>query len=158
MPPALHSGLDALLLAESGRRAVRRPGGARARRVVAFADGRSESPGESWSRVEFGRMGKPPSHLQYEVRDERGALIARSDFCWQEERVLGEFDGKIKYGALLQPGEHPSDVVVREKRREDAVRDQGWQVIRWVWSEMRTPAVIAARLDRASARSSRQRN
>lgn len=57
---ALHSGLDTLLLAGSGRRAVRRPGGAGARRVVAFVDGRSESPGESWSRVEFARMGKPP--------------------------------------------------------------------------------------------------
>jgi len=57
--------------------------------------------------------------------------VGRSDFGWEEQRTLGEFDGRVKYGRLLRPGETAADTVYREKRREDALRDQGWQLVRW---------------------------
>ena len=41
-----------------------------------------------------------------------GRFLGRSDFCWESRRVIGEFDGKVKYAALLRPGQSPSDVVV----------------------------------------------
>jgi len=51
------------------------------------------------------------------------------DFYWDEQKTVGEFDGKIKYGRLLKPGQRIEDVVFAEKLREDAVRDLGLQVV-----------------------------
>ncbi len=146
---ALHLGLDRGVLADSVESAKRRPGNGRARRVVGFADGRSESAGESWSRVEWCRLGRPPSHLQYEIVDTDGVVIARSDFCWEEQRLIGEFDGQVKYTTLLRPGETASDVVIREKNRENAIRRLDWGVLRWDWSDLHTPMTLAQRFDSA---------
>ncbi len=134
-----------------------RPGIARARRVVAFLDARSESPGESLSRVALHTVGVPAPTLQHEVFDSSGRLIGRSDFCWEAQRTLGEFDGRVKYGRLLEPGQTSNDVIYREKIREDAMRDEDWQMVRWTYPEIRTPMVIAKRLFRAFARGTSSR-
>jgi hypothetical protein len=42
--------------------------------------------------------------------------------------------------------------VIREKLREDAIRDAGWIVVRWIWDELNRPAVIVARIRRALER------
>jgi hypothetical protein len=68
--------------------------------------------------------------------------------------VVGEFDGLIKYGALLRAGDDPSRAVIREKLREDAIRDAGWRVVRWVWSELDPFDAVAARIRRRLERSS----
>jgi len=126
-----------------------------ARRVIGFLDGRSESAGESVSRVRLADDGLPPPELQTEVFDLDGRLAARLDFCWEEQRTIGEFDGKIKYGRLLKPGQRVEDVVFAEKQREDALRDLGWQVVRWLWADLYRPGVIRDRVLRAFARSGR---
>ena len=133
------------------------PGIGRARRVIAFADGRSESAGESESRVLLADLGLPAPTLQYEVFTPTGELVGRCDYAWEEHQTLAEFDGLIKYGRLLKPGETSSDVIVAEKIREDALRDLGWQVVRWIWDDLARPALIADRLHRAFARASRTR-
>lgn len=148
---ALRAGLSREALATSIEWAAGRPGIGSARRMAAFADAGSESPGESLSRVLFDAQGLPVPLLQYEVRDGR-LLIGRSDFCWREERTIGEFDGKVKYGRLLNPGETIQDAVYREKRREDALRDLGWQVVRWTWADLQDPKLLAVRLRRAFRR------
>lgn len=148
---ALARGLDASELLSVIGAHPRLHGVARARRVVAFADGRSESVGESCSRVVFHVNGVPAPTLQHEVRDEWGRFLGRSDFCWESRRVIGEFDGKVKYAALLRPGQSPSDVVVAEKVREDAIRAQGWQVMRWTWEDIFSPDELLRRLKRALA-------
>ena len=61
-------------------------------------------------------------------------------------RRVGEFDGRMKYGRFRRPGETAEDAVHREKLREDALRDQGWQVARWIWDDLSSPQV-----DRGSA-------
>ena len=71
------------------------------------------------------------------MRTASGGVVGRTDFAWEEQRVVGEFDGRIKYGRLLRPGQDPGDAVFEEKRREDAIRDEGWGVVRWVWSDLR---------------------
>jgi hypothetical protein len=71
-----------------------------------FLDARSESAGESHSRVVLDRIGMPAPVPQYEVWD-HGVLVGRADFCWGEFRTLGEFDGKEKYGRLLKLGNVP---------------------------------------------------
>ena len=91
--------LLAVLTAAAGTRGSRS-----ARRVVAAADWRSESVGESRSRAVLIEAGLPLPDLQLEVRRADGVLVGRSDFGWQRQRVLGEFDGRVKYGRLLRPG------------------------------------------------------
>ena len=110
------------------------PGSRVARSALRLADSRSESPGESVSRVQFHRYGIPKPELQYPVRGVRGELIGVSDFYWEESRHLGEFDGKVKYLKYLRPNETPSDCVYREKCREDAMRADLRGMTRFVWS------------------------
>jgi hypothetical protein len=129
------------------------PGSRSAARAITAADGRSESVGESRSRVILHRWKLPPSALQFEVRGTDGRLVGRTDFAWEEQRLVGEFDGRIKYGRLLRPGQEAGDAVFEEKRREDAIRDEDWNVIRWVWSDLRRPDRFAARVRRARERS-----
>ncbi len=66
--------------------------------------------------------------------------------------MLGEFDGRVEYGRLLRPGQPPGDVVFEEKRREDAMRGEDWGMVRWTWSEIDAPGVVAARVTRALGR------
>ena len=110
------------------------PGSRVARSALRLADGRSESAGESVSRVQFHRYGIPKPELQYPVHSARGHLIGVSDFYWEESRHLAEFDGKIKYLKYLRPNETPSDCVYREKCREDAMRADLSGMTRLVWS------------------------
>lgn len=149
---ALRVGLSPDLLDASLALAAFRPGIGAARRVLGFLDGRSESPGESLSRVVMARDGLPKPDLQLAIADDLGFFVARSDFGWAEYKTLGEFDGKIKYDALLRPGETLQDVMWRERKREDALRDLGWQVVRWLWADLYRPGLIAGRLRRAFAR------
>ena len=65
----------------------------------------------------------------------------RSDFDW-ECRLVGEFDGKVKYGRLRKPGETIEQAVMREKEREDRLRSIGIMVIRWIWSDLENNRMI----------------
>jgi hypothetical protein len=127
-----------------------------AARAVAFADGRSESVGESRSRVLLHDLGLAPTTLQLEIRSATGSLLGRADFGWEQHRVVGEFDGRVKYGRLLRPGQEPGDVVFAEKRREDAIRDQDWGVVRWTWPELAAPRRLGTRVHEALERGTRR--
>ncbi len=147
---ALEAGLvDRPALARAVEHAHRRPGVGQARRVVAFADRGGHSVGESRSRVLLARAGLPPPVLQWPVTDGVGRHLGTTDFAWPDLRTLGEFDGLVKYGRLLRPGQSPGDAVVAEKYREDRLRDEGFRVVRWIWRELDDVDVIAARLRRA---------
>lgn len=126
-------------------RLIGRRGGPDARRVVAAADARAESPGETRSRIAIARAGLPAPVLQHEVPE----IGARTDFYWESFLTVGEFDGMTKYGRGLRPGQDPGERVVVEKRREDALRDLGLQVVRWYWNELCPFDEVAARLRRA---------
>lgn len=131
------------------------PGSRRARRVVDFADAGGRSVGESRSRVLIHRLGLPAPDLQVEVHRPDGSSIGFCDFGWDDLRTVGEFDGRIKYGRLLRPGQDPGDAVFVEKIREDALRDAGREVARWVWADLDVPRRIGDRLQRAFARGRR---
>jgi hypothetical protein len=131
-------------------------GSRHAARVVRFADARSESVGESRSRVVLDKLGLLPSTVQLDIRRSDGTFVGRADFAWEADRVVGEFDGRVKYGRLLRPGQEPGDAVFAEKRREDAVRDEGWEVVRWTWSDLTVPDRIGERVRRARDRGSRR--
>jgi hypothetical protein len=112
------------------------PGSVKARTVMRLADGRSDSPGESVTRVQCYRFGIPMPEPQFYVVGPRGQLIGIADFYWEDFRHLGEFDGKVKYQKLLRPGESASDCVIREKRREDAMRAGSRGMTRFSWSDV----------------------
>lgn len=101
-----------------------------------FGDGRAEGPGESWSRVQMATLGLPMPQLQTRILDARGEFVARVDFEWEEYGVVGEFDGKTKYGRLLKPGQHVDTVVRQERAREERIRRQSRWVIRWNTKEL----------------------
>jgi hypothetical protein len=149
---ALRLGLLAAALDEGLALLEGWPGTRQARRAIAFLDARSESAGESVSRVRIHEAGLPAPVPQREIYGPDGRLVARVDFCWDEQRTVGEFDGKIKYGRLLKPGQPIEEVLFEEKRREDALRDLGWQIVRWLWAELYRQGVIRDRVLRAFGR------
>ncbi|MDQ6657367.1 MAG: type IV toxin-antitoxin system AbiEi family antitoxin domain-containing protein [Actinomycetota bacterium] len=106
------------------------PGVGRARRVFEFADGRSESIGESRTRVLFRTFGLPRPEPQLRVFGPDGNFLGRADFGLEQYAVLCEFDGPAKYDELLAPGETARMAIAKEKRREDRFREQGWIVVR----------------------------
>lgn len=109
----------------------------------------AQSAGESRSRYLCWAQNLPEPELQFEVYDESGRHVGTTDFAWPEHGLLGEFDGKIKYGRLLRKGEDASDVVFREKVREDRLREvTGWIVVRLVWSDLHRPQETAQRIRR----------
>jgi hypothetical protein len=125
----------------------RRPGTKAARRMLDFATALSESVGESRSRVAIAAAGLLPPVLQWEVRAAAtGRLIGRVDMGWPEQRTVGEFDGLVKYGRTLRPGQDIAEVLVEEKLREDALRDEDLSVVRWIWKDLTDFGPTAKRL------------
>jgi hypothetical protein len=131
-----------ILSAGSGRRGI-----ARARRVLALADGRSQSPGETLVRLHLHRSDIPTPDLQVRVGTRRGTFFL--DLGWPSRRVALEFDGFVKYSGEL--GGTAPEVVFAEKQRQDAIEDEGWRVLRATWSDLREPALLATRVRRALA-------
>jgi hypothetical protein len=108
----------------------------RARSVLAFADPRSGSPGESISRALIREIGFPRPALQVAFDDGFG-LIGVVGFYWADHAVIGEFDGRVKTADPdLLHGRTAADVVVEEKRREDRLRALGPRVTRWEWEDL----------------------
>ncbi|HEY6813477.1 MAG TPA: hypothetical protein VI074_12400 [Propionibacteriaceae bacterium] len=66
--------------------------------------------------------------------------------------TLGEFDGKEKHERFLKPKQTRADAAFEEKRREDALRDLGWQIVRWIWQDLYHPEELRRRLERAFER------
>jgi hypothetical protein len=127
------------------------PGSARLNITLRIAQPGAQSVGESRMRFLFWRHGLPRPQLQYAVSDGSG-VIGTADFAWPEYGVLGEFDGRIKYEKLLRPGESSADVVVREKIREDQMREAtGYGFIRYIWSDLSRQEQTAERTRRALA-------
>lgn len=149
---ALRAGMEPSAVTDQLASARARHGIQRARRAATLLDRLSESAGESMSRVLMQTAGLPSPELQVRLVDDSGRFVARPDFLWPDHGVAGEFDGKIKYLKLLRPGETTADVVLREKMREERMRDLGLIVIRWTWDELYEPEELLARIGRALRR------
>jgi len=114
----------------------------RASAVIAAADPLSESPGETLTRSRLLRFGLPPARSQVEVTTRGGRY--RLDFAWPDLRVGLEFDGRVKYF-----GAQPTDeVIYEERRRERALVEEGWTILRIEWGDLFREAELEARLRR----------
>ena len=127
---ALRAGTPIEELLAVSERCAAWPRAPRVRPVLAHADGRAESPLESLSRAGFVRQGIPRPELQTEVWH-RGAHVARADFLWRHALVVGEADGRSKYESV--------EDFYAEKRREERLRDLGFEVVRWDWASALHP-------------------
>ena len=84
--------------------------------------------------------GFPGAEPQWKVHRPDGRLAGRVDFALHRERVLIEFDGKIKYGRLLKSGETVTDVILRERAREKLLEElTGYWMFRLVWADLQSP-------------------
>ena len=100
------------------------------RRALELADPRSESAGESLTRELLQRLRITPPVPQYVVRTPIGEH--RLDFAWPERKVALEFDGRSKYFDYRPTG----DVLFEERRREKALMEQGWTILRIEWKNL----------------------
>jgi very-short-patch-repair endonuclease len=122
-------------------------GNVRAREVVGFADGRSESALESIARVRFAEFQVPRPALQVNIRGESG-FIGRVDFCWPEYRTIAEADGALKYA------DQGMGRARAQLARDEKFHDAGWGTFHFTWREIyHEPAPTMERLRRTFARS-----
>ncbi|MEP6651128.1 MAG: DUF559 domain-containing protein [Lapillicoccus sp.] len=84
---------------------------------------------------------------QVPIYDDQGRFDARVDFLIRAEGVVVEFDGVLKY-----EGAQGRDALVREKRREDALRALGFRVVRLTWSDLYHPERVLAMLGAKAVR------
>ncbi|QTX03303.1 hypothetical protein [Agromyces archimandritae] len=119
----------------------RRRGSPAARVAIGFADGASESVGESLSRGRMHQLGFPAPTLQREFVRVDGLGVDRADFDWEEYGVFGEFDGETKYlDEAMRGGRTIERVLLAEKQRADRIRlGYGRRDARWGWETARAP-------------------
>ncbi|MDQ2836982.1 MAG: hypothetical protein M3Y89_06125 [Actinomycetota bacterium] len=140
---AIHTGLCTLEELEAAYASCRgRAGLPSGRQLIELADGRSESPLESISRLGMISL-KPAPQSQVPLYTTTGLFLGRVDFYWSEFGVVGEADGRQKY---------TDDELWKEKLRQERLTDQGLVVERWGWSVARKPAVLQAKLEQAFRR------
>jgi hypothetical protein len=107
------------------------PRAAAATAVLPLLDGRRESALESRSAVVLHRHQVPAPRVQVRVLDDRGRFVARVDMLWEEQGVVGEADGLVKYA-----GAAPARAVADEKQREARLQALGLVVVRWTAQQL----------------------
>lgn len=115
--------------------------------AVRMADACAASVGETRTRWLFFDQGLPAPDLQHHVYAASGRLVGITDFAWRKRRLLGEFDGRVKYGRLVPAGQAPRDVVFAEKVREDDLRrTTRCGMSRVIWTDLDRPRLTANRV------------
>ena len=115
---------------------------ARARSVLALADGLAESPQESRLRLLMRRGRLPAPVAQYVVRH-GGEFVARVDFAWPDLKVAVEYDGAW-HGEKAQ--------LARDRRRLNRLQEAGWRVVFVTAADMHEPTRLLAAIRAALAR------
>ena len=113
------SGLDEIARLTRGR-----PGAPHARDSLALADGRAQSPLETWARLQCVEAGVPPDELQVPIRGAHGRVVARGDLGWKLRRgrwLVAEIDG-------VGPHSEPEALYV-DRGRQNAIAATGLAVL-----------------------------
>lgn len=132
------------------------PGIPGVRALLAHADGRHESVGET-------RLAHTMRVLGYRFTPQVQIVAAgrcwRVDFLLDDAPVVVEFDGMAKYGGGLErpTPEQLREALATEKWREDRLRETGREVVRFVWSEADDATLVRRRIDEAIARTQHRR-
>lgn len=137
---ALHKGASLTSLRQMLDRSKVKRGGRRALDLLDVLDGRSESVGETRTRLLLRSFGLHMFIPQFEIPTPSG--LFRADFADPLTRIVVEFDGSGKY-TDYKPAE---EVLLAERRRENALVDEGWLVLRLEWKHLVYPAEVRRRL------------
>ena len=138
---ALHAGLVQLselathVVTHAGDKGIKR-----LRRSVLLADPRSESPMETRVRMELIRARLPRPCVQAELRDATGQFLGRADLYYPDRRLVIEYDG-----------ENHKDRLVADLRRQNALVNAGYHILRFTIADLREPGSVAAHVRRARA-------
>lgn len=101
-------------------RYFRRRGVVQVRQLVPLADGRAESQGESWTRIEIHDAGLPDPEPQWWVCLD-GVPLFRLDLPYPKHKVVVEYDGR-DFHTTDEQREH-------DRTRRKWLADHGWHVI-----------------------------
>ncbi len=107
--------LEELVGRFAGRRGV-----IQLRELVTLATAMSESPGESWTRIDMHDAGLPTPEAQF-VIEVNGVERYRLDLAYPRWKIAVEYDGREHHSS-------PADRA-RDERRRDWLRRHGWVVI-----------------------------
>ena len=110
----------------------------RLRRAVRLADPRSESPMETRIRLELIRARLPRPSVQAELRDSTGNFIGRADLYYPDRRLVIEYDGQ-----------NHKDRLVADLRRQNALVNAGYHLLRFTGADLRTPGSVVTQVRRA---------
>lgn len=109
-------------------------GCAKARKVAQLMSDKTDSPGESLTRLHLHEYGLHPVE-QYPVSTDAGEFVG--DFGFIAQKIMVEFDGRIKQTSrVMNPDGWAVD---REKERENALMRLGWRILRLNWEHVRRP-------------------
>lgn len=122
------------------REAMQRRGMRSAQATLVHASPLRESPIESLTYAQLMLAGLPLPTCQHPIPTPFG--IFYPDFYWERQRLIGEADGRVKYG--------DADAIIAEKEREQVLRDLGFQIVRWTGREIAgQPQLVVGRIARA---------
>jgi hypothetical protein len=123
----------------------------RARAAIEWCDGRHETAGESVTAWTLRTLGYELDPQFAPGLTGPGGGPLHSDFRVLGTNVLVEFDGKLKYAARDE--KEAQELLFAEKRREDALRDAGYEVVRLTWSDLQDLELVRRKIEAAIARS-----
>ncbi len=113
---------------------ARANGSVQARRAVALAEPRSESPMETRLRLLLVLNGLPRPETQAELRTPAGRFVARVDLFYPEPGLALEYDG-----------ENHRDRMVDDNRRQNGIQELGVKVLRYTGPDLRErPEAVVA--------------
>ncbi len=144
MDAVLHSGIHRESVWDVIRHMLAYPGIKTAQWALEHADARAESPLETLGRHSFLSAGLPPPLSNVWVRTD--ATWFRVDHLIPSTGVILEADGAVKYN-----NRPDADAIVRsEKERERLLRQAGFAVGRYSWSDaVNAPRTIPSRAAQA---------
>lgn len=124
----------------------------RAAKVLLYADGRSESAGESMARASMIELGFSLPDLQVPFRRPLDRKrFYRVDFLWMREdgvRVIGEFDGRGKYeDAALRGDRSAVRILEEERKRESRLTIYGMPIVRFSYRDIANKARFSRLLE-----------
>jgi len=95
---------------------------------------------ETRLRIELIRARLPRPLVQAELRDAAGCFIGRADLYYPDRRLVIEYDG-----------ENHRDRLVADLRRQNALVNAGYHLLRFTVADLRAPGSVVAQVSRARA-------
>lgn len=109
-----------------------------ARAALADIRAGTDSPPESWMRLELVRAGLPEPAIRHTVHDRDGFFVGTPDLAYVDQRIAIEYEGEI----------HRTDVTVFEQdiERRELFERADWRVVRVRGRHLEMRGQLAARI------------